>query len=966
MNCIRILRRLAAFAGFCLVTVVGLAQTAATKISEGRAALAAHDLTSAQARFAEARALAPTDETAAALLGFARFFALSEAASTDAYLDRAGVSEEGRDVYARAVSPVLTTDDDGRVLLPTDYDLTEAMAFWRDVVAPASAEARADLAVVSSSSFLLSLTAEETGGLPVTLDRGDVLMCRALLSALEFCVHYLHGQDLRLNLDRLTELAAGDLVSLQRILAENPHVLETGDAAQRLAARAALLDFIATYRQASAVITARPGGLMRLFMLEAEDRGEEIDFGLFLDRLERSLSEPVIWTQDSPTDYKTLFSAPLFTSTHSWRGQLPVFGETGFDPSTIPDLTLGGVAENLTRGEIAGALASDRTAIEWSAPLNDDFADAMALDGAEGHASAHNAGATGEPDEPTHYTADGTATSVWFAWTAPADGWVAFDTSGSSFDTVIAVYEGASLPTLVKLAQNDEGGDASGSRVVFRAVAGTVYRVAVGTWDLLYAETGFVELAWAPVTPPANDNFANATLLVGESGTFYPDNTNATGEVGVPEQPDRVSAASVWYRWVAPKSGVVLVRHLWEASIIGLVVYEADSAEQLSPVESVGDSFFVEAGVTYYIQVGGGEWGIRGLFHMEWRYVIPATIVSFTPSEGPPGTVITIIGSGFSDAQDVQVGGASVSFEIDSDSQLRAYVSYDAASGPVTVVNSSGASAVSAASFTVTGMEPPPNDNFANATPLIGGSGSTSGNNLGATGESGEPRHYNSGGTESSVWFVWTAPGGGMVTFTTVGSDFDTVLAAYDGTALGTLVRLAENDDFSGLQSGISIVVSAGQTVNVAVGGYGAARGAITLNWSFEAASAFELWQSQHFTPEEQVDSAISGPSATPADDGVPNLMRFALGYGRYETVPAGLFGLARDGSDWVFSYERPAADLGVTYQVQTSTDLISWSSVGVAHQRASIGPERESWTGRFPVGGPRRFFRLEVTLDAP
>ena len=49
------------------------------------------------------------------------------------------------------------------------------------------------------------------------------------------------------------------------------------------------------------------------------------------------------------------------------------------------------------------------------------------------------------------------------------------------------------------------------------------------------------------------------------------------------------------------------------------------------------------------------------------------------------------------------------------------------------------------------------NDAFSDAQILIGSSGTTNGDNIGATKQSGEPDHAgNSGG--SSVWFRWTAP----------------------------------------------------------------------------------------------------------------------------------------------------------------------------------------------------------------
>ena len=70
----------------------------------------------------------------------------------------------------------------------------------------------------------------------------------------------------------------------------------------------------------------------------------------------------------------------------------------------------------------------------------------------------------------------------------------------------------------------------------------------------------------------------------------------------------------------------------------------------------------------------------------------------------------------------------------------------------------------------------PPNDNFANAISLPGGSGSVNGSNVNATRQAGEPVHAGFLG-DKSIWYKWTSPVNGEVTFDTTGSNFDTTLA---------------------------------------------------------------------------------------------------------------------------------------------------------------------------------------------
>ena len=128
-------------------------------------------------------------------------------------------------------------------------------------------------------------------------------------------------------------------------------------------------------------------------------------------------------------------------------------------------------------------------------------------------------------------------------------------------------------------------------------------------------------------------------------------------------------------------------------------------------------------------------------------------------------------------------------------------------------------------------VPPPANDAFVNAAVISGASGTVTGTNVNATKETGEPNHGGFPGGKS-VWYRWTAPSSGTATVTTCGSSYDTLLGAYTGTAVNALTSLAGNDDSCGLQSSISFAVAAGVTYRLAVDGFGAASGNITLNWS--------------------------------------------------------------------------------------------------------------------------------------
>lgn len=123
----------------------------------------------------------------------------------------------------------------------------------------------------------------------------------------------------------------------------------------------------------------------------------------------------------------------------------------------------------------------------------------------------------------------------------------------------------------------------------------------------------------------------------------------------------------------------------------------------------------------------------------------------------------------------------------------------------------------------------PPNDNFANRIPLSGKSVQTTGTNVDATQELGEPFHWLTTGGKS-VWWSWVAPVSGPVTVTTVGSDFDTLLAIYTGSAVNGLTLINNNDDTEGVQSTVQFDAVANVTYQIAVDGYGVAPGTSTGN----------------------------------------------------------------------------------------------------------------------------------------
>ena len=133
-------------------------------------------------------------------------------------------------------------------------------------------------------------------------------------------------------------------------------------------------------------------------------------------------------------------------------------------------------------------------------------------------------------------------------------------------------------------------------------------------------------------------------------------------------------------------------------------------------------------------------------------------------------------------------------------------------------------------------------DLFAGRQVLTNSVASVTGSNTNATLESGEPLHAGKIGGHS-VWISWLAPGDGLVTLSTAGSTFDTLLAVYTlppGTN-PSLRRLREDvadDDYAGLETSyLQFGANANQTYQIAVDGFNGASGDISLQLNFLSSS---------------------------------------------------------------------------------------------------------------------------------
>ena len=495
------------------------------------------------------------------------------------------------------------------------------------------------------------------------------------------------------------------------------------------------------------------------------------------------------------------------------------------------EVEIAGPTANTTYVVRVDAYGSDETGsfhLFVDKPHNDDFASSHDLGhGAQGtkdtQLEATNVFGTTEGSEPG---APNFAHSLWYTWTAPTNGPVAFTTCGpdTTFDTRLGAFTGSAVNALSTVATNDDNltlGDAGvsaqcGSAALqqrfsylrFAAVSGTTYHLQltgytfnpIGTFDLY--------------TSPNNDNLARAQSL----STSFPSHAvgttvAATGETGEPGASGLTGGASVWYRLIAGQTRTYLFNTCGSGDDTELDAFTGATVDALTPVASGEDGDAAQcgtaseaamaldttAGTTYYIRVR-----IHDGTKLGWN-----------------------------------------TFQLNADA--------------------------------------PANDGFARATDLTGPAPADQTIvDTAATKQTGEPKHAGNNGGHS-VWYRYTPVGDGTVTASTCNGapGFNTVLGVYTapaGTTTPTgLTEITSNNDATNcgptsIESSVSFQGTSGQPYYIAVDGFNGITGTTVLHVTGPEAPPAP--------PQQQPPTTPSTPS-TPATPGVTTpLKSFTLARG--------------------------------------------------------------------------------------
>lgn len=138
-----------------------------------------------------------------------------------------------------------------------------------------------------------------------------------------------------------------------------------------------------------------------------------------------------------------------------------------------------------------------------------------------------------------------------------------------------------------------------------------------------------------------------------------------------------------------------------------------------------------------------------------------------------------------------------------------------------------------------------------------------------------------------------------------------------------------------------------------------------TFEITASTTASFETWRAANFTSAELADANVSGAAAIASADGLPNLLKYALGLSA-KTPAAGAAGEAgTTGTHYTLTFTRAAALPDVTCTVEASTDLATWTETGVTLEQVSADTTSETWRASYPTTGTAAvFFRLKVTRN--
>jgi PKD domain-containing protein len=263
----------------------------------------------------------------------------------------------------------------------------------------------------------------------------------------------------------------------------------------------------------------------------------------------------------------------------------------------------------------------------FAKPTNDNYKSATTIRSLPFNQTLSTATATSETGEPGCGAPNN---SVWYTYKADTNQVIRVNTIGSSYDARAIVYAitGRDFGGLTSL------GCSSGANRPLDLAAGTSYAIQV------YDESpagggGTLVLSVRRASPPANDDFANATTVSPLPFAERIDLAAASVQADEPipgcvEYPPLL--ASAWYSYTPSVDGQLQVS--WQAGFEALdAIYTGASLSQLTFVSCGPASIAVQGGIRYFVQIAAQGLG-KGEIDITMRQPPPPNVdFGWNPAE---------------------------------------------------------------------------------------------------------------------------------------------------------------------------------------------------------------------------------------------------------------------------------------------------------------------------------------------
>ena len=416
---------------------------------------------------------------------------------------------------------------------------------------------------------------------------------------------------------------------------------------------------------------------------------------------------------------------------------------------------------------------------------NDETGSATAITSLPARFTEDTSAATAGAADPVHSCtnrADGH--TVWFRYVAAAGGYLFLDTLGSTYDTVLSIYDGAATYANEKDCNDDISSSMRQSALVVPVSGGHTYLIEVSAWKTGLGG-GLVLNVMPAGVAPSNDWVQNAIPIAALPYTIQEDTVDATphrdnpnlSNISDPRHSCDVldgvrypDLRTVWFRYTATFTGTIQIDTYGSYYDTVLSAYPAsDTGTELACNDDAQDGTVQSAAA---IDVTAGK-----------SYLIEVS--DYDDSEDGSGGLLQLNVNG--------TGAASIGND-----------------------EPAGATAISSQPFSITQTTQP------------------------ATSNSADPVHSCTGKADSAtVWFRYTATASGTLSVDAAGSNYYTVLAMYSGSTSPGAELGCNGDWTSSPRSGIRATVSQGQTYLIEASGWNkAGGGTLTLNASLSTGPA--------------------------------------------------------------------------------------------------------------------------------